>query len=175
MNKTFQYCHLSSSTSIQDFNMPPWNMHSHDQRNLLFIYLFFWRGGGGGVLRIGVAVAVTSMVLPSVPDLILFCLSFLCLVYVPLLIIWQRDCPTISHEHGFPMDVWSTVQIDNLHHIPSDWHHKLQTNMANGRSHNYFQTRNLPDLPTAAIPYADFWLRLRLSRPEFSVAPSQSN
>ena len=32
-----------------------------------------------------------------------------------LFIIWQRDCPSMYHKHGFSMDVWSALQTDNHH------------------------------------------------------------
>ena len=39
---------------------------------------------------------------------------------VLLFIIWQRDCPSMHHKHGFSVDVWSTLQADNHHDDVND-------------------------------------------------------
>ena len=43
------------------------------------------------------------------------CVCVCVCVCVLLFIIWQRDCPSMYHKHGFSMDVWSALQTDNHH------------------------------------------------------------
>ena len=55
---------------------------------------------------------------------------FFCLCS-PLFIIWQRDYSSTQHQHGFSVDVLSTLQIDNHqhhHHYHHHHHHIHQTN-----------------------------------------------
>ena len=39
------------------------------------------------------------------------------------ILIRQNDCPSMRHEHGFPVDVWSPLQFDNHHHHQPHHHH----------------------------------------------------